>query len=76
MSSIRPFLRHFRSKLEGYKQIVHRLLSQDARIIMPEFTGTDSSLAVNTNNREKRGIFSNITGLGGLAYEGIIAYLS
>ena len=49
---------------------------QDAMIIISKFKGTDSKLNLNTNNREKIGIFSIITGLAGLAYMEITAYLN
>ena len=41
---------------------MHRLLSKDGRIIITKFKGSDSSLTLNKNNRENRGIFSIITG--------------
>ena len=54
---------------------MYRLLTLDARIIIPKFKGIDSELNLNTNNRKKRGIFSIITGLAYLVLEGISAYL-
>ena len=54
---------------------MHRLLTQDAKIIIPKFKGTASEMILNTNNREKMGIFSIITGIAGLAYKGVSVYL-
>ena len=55
---------------------MHRLLPQDARIIIPQFKGIDSELNLITNCRKKRGMFSIITVLAGYAYKGSSAYLN
>ena len=75
--SIRLLLPHLENEQKAYrKTVIYSLLAQDARIIILKFKGTDSSLSLTTNNREKIGIFSVMTGLDGLAYTGISAYLN
>ena len=63
--SMKSLLKHFKNKWKAYNKTKHRLLTQDARIIILKLKGIDSELNLNTNNREKRGIFSIITGLAG-----------
>ena len=58
------------------KKTVNKLLTQDARIIILKYKGTDSAFTLNSGNRKKRGIFSIITGFTGLTTEGISAYLN
>ena len=72
--TVRPLLKCFKNKQNVYKKIVHRLLKQDARIIIPNFKGTDYPLSL--IHREKIGIFSVITVLASLAYESTSAYLN
>ena len=73
---IKPLLEHLKNKQIAYNKTIHRWLTQDTSIIIPKFEGIDSELNLNTNNREKRGIFSIITGTAGLAYDGISVYLN
>ena len=59
--SIQPLLQHFKNEQKACNKTIQRLLTQDARIT-PKVKGTDSELVLSTSNREKRGIFSIITG--------------
>ena len=76
MSLNYTFTTTFKNKQKASRKPIYRLLTQDTRIIFPKCKGIDSSLSLDTNSREKRGIFIIITGLAGLAYEGISAYLN
>ena len=59
--SIKLFLEHVQNKQKPYNKTIHRLLMQDARIIIPKFKGTNSESNLYADNREKGGIFSIIT---------------
>ena len=53
--------------MKGIQKTIHGLLTQDNSIITQKFKGTDFPLSLNTNNKEKREIFSISTGIAGLA---------
>ena len=39
-------------KQKAFRMTIHRILTQDARIISPKLKGTHSSLLLNTDNKE------------------------
>ena len=70
---MRPLFRHTKkNKQHDTKKTIHRLLTQDARIIIPKSRETESPLYLNTNDEEKRGIFIIITRLTGFAYTNVL----